>query len=303
MRSRRALVLATDAAFALPTAVAAASLQAVEGGDVELNVLCVGLSNDLRRRFLAAVPSPHLVRWISMDEVHIGASHVGHLPEAAYFRLFAPHLLSDDVDRLIYVDSDIIARDAIEPLWHLDLQGHVVGAVRSVNFPSIATRGAVDHWRALGLSPTAPFLNSGLLVIDTKPWIDEQVTERSMEHARSSLLGSGADQQSLNVALNGKWYELGPEWNQQPSLLDDQHGAHLMYSDAVIERARADPKIVHFQDRPKPWQPGCQHPRRDEWVEAAESSGFGWPGVPRRNPIVEARRRVRRAAYAVVYGR
>ena len=54
----------------------------------------------------------------------------GHITQAMYYRYLFVDLLPKSVKRLIYLDADIICKDDILPLWHTDLQGRVLGAVR-----------------------------------------------------------------------------------------------------------------------------------------------------------------------------
>ena len=38
-----------------------------------------------------------------------------------YYRLLAPHLLPGQVDRVLYLDPDILVINPIRPLWDTDL--------------------------------------------------------------------------------------------------------------------------------------------------------------------------------------
>ena len=51
-----------------------------------------------------------------------------HLPRAAYYRLFLSSLLSSVIDKVLYLDGDIIVRHSLLPLWQTDLTGYAVGA-------------------------------------------------------------------------------------------------------------------------------------------------------------------------------
>src|SRR5207244_3526543 len=92
--------------------------------------------------------------WLRVDGSPLECLPTGHLSVAAYYRLMIPELLPD-MDRVLYVDSDVLFRGSVEPLQHVDLGINPVAAVRSVNFPSVCTWGAMNHWRDLGLEPRA----------------------------------------------------------------------------------------------------------------------------------------------------
>jgi lipopolysaccharide biosynthesis glycosyltransferase len=304
MPGRRHVVVATDAAFALPTAVTLRSLlQSDVDSDIEVTVLHDDLAANLRSLVDESLPpGARELRWVAADLSSLGTLPPYHLPRATWFRLLAIEALPPAVDRFVYLDVDILVRRSVVPLWTADLAGRPVGAVRSVNYPAIGTWGAFDHWRRHHIDPRLPFFNAGVLVVDTGAWTAADTTKRIVE-----LMGSGdihgGDQQSLNVALAGNWMELDPMWNQQAPLLDDRRGGHLLYDDTTIDRARDDPAIIHFLDRPKPWHVDSVHPSRDAWRAVAAETAFA-PVQLERTPLRQAARwRVKRAAAALVRGR
>ena len=65
-------------------------------------------------------------------------SELGELLEIGaagmWYRTYLPELIQD-LDRVLYLDSDTIVVDSIEPLWQTDLGPHLLGAVTTV-FPS-----------------------------------------------------------------------------------------------------------------------------------------------------------------------
>lgn len=301
--NQHAVVVATDAAFALPTTVALRSLLEHTEAAPAVVVLESGLSAEQRAAMESSLPGRPSLRFVSMDTITIDANIRSHLPDAAYFRLWAVAAVGDGPARVLYVDSDVLVRESIDALWEVDLAGHPIAAVRSVNYPWVATRGAVDSWREVEIEPRSPYFNSGVLLLDPRRWQEEDISRRCLEYISSPLSGRGADQEALNAVLAGRWAELGPEWNQQPSLLDDHHGAHLIYDDDAIARARRAPIVVHFQDRPKPWHRDCVHPRAQDWREVAARTAFH-PIELERTPLREVVRwRLKRAASALVRGR
>lgn len=297
-------MVATDAAFALPTSVALRSAVARTPGPVRFTVLHDALSVDLRGRVEASLPDGDwVVRWVDMSGTHVGRRSP-HLSPAANYRLSADDAFGRDAQRIVYLDGDVLVRKNLAPLFDVDLEGRTIGAVRSVNFPNVGSWGAVDHWPELGLDPRAPFFNSGVLVVDVSRWRERRIGPRSLEYLDSPLAGgANADQEALNVALHHDWTALDPTWNQQTPMLDHRRGAHLVFTDEQLEEALSDPAIVHFLDRPKPWHRDCTHPFREEWRAIAEATAFA-PISLERTPWRRAMSwRIRRAASALLRGR
>src|SRR5437763_16981533 len=54
----------------------------------------------------------------------------GLASSATYVRLLIDQLLPADLERVIYLDVDLIVRSDLSELWHFDLNGKTIAAVR-----------------------------------------------------------------------------------------------------------------------------------------------------------------------------
>ena len=52
-----------------------------------------------------------------------------HIGISTYFRLFVELLLPKSVDKLIYLDCDIVVRKSLQPLYDTDISEYYLGAV------------------------------------------------------------------------------------------------------------------------------------------------------------------------------
>lgn len=301
----RHIVVATDQNFVVPTATTLRSLSLQERHPVTVWILATNVSHSSKCAVEASLAGNQVqLQWVDMQDVDLGDTSGSKLGPASFSRLAIGEVLPTDVGRVLYMDVDMLVMDSLAPLWEHSDQGMVAWAVRSVNYPSICTYGAMDHWPNLGLDPRAHYFNSGLLMIDLHAWRELGIGQRALAHLASPHAnGALADQEALNVALHGRWGELDPRWNQQTPLLDHNRGAPLLYSDEILRQARDQPAVIHFLDRPKPWQKGCTHPARHEWLKVAESTAFAPISVESPSMIKEVRWRIRRAASAIVKGR
>ena len=200
----------------------------------------------VQRRLRQLVPERHQVCWFeptaeSLRAKNAAADLANLSPH--YWRLLTPFVLAE-ATRGLYIDCDTIVLGDLSPLWTLDLKGNVIAAATDC-FPCVGD--AVDNHDELGLSPTAAYFNSGVLVIDVARWRAERVTERVLQTCRDNadhLYAHGKwpqyDQYGLNVVLGRQWLALGREWN---------HWAFL---------PKADARIVHYVGDSKPHLPACQ---------------------------------------------
>ncbi|MGV3762444.1 glycosyltransferase family 8 protein [Parapedobacter sp.] len=139
-------------------------------------------------------------------------------PETIYYRIFAPYVVNQSVDKLIYIDVDTIVRVDIAELWDTDLGKHIVGAVQDIGKTVTSRWGGIPNYEQLGLSSDTPYFNSGVLVIDTKKWreqsISSQVIDVLIKYKQHVVL---PDQYGLNVVFANKWHMLDSRWNWSAS--------------------------------------------------------------------------------------
>lgn len=262
------LVLCPDDAYAEHAAVAIASVFAHVSEPHRLQVWIVANGLGTRSRGLLARVVRHgggQIGFLSVDTDRLkGAPFGAHITLASYYRLLAPDHLPPEVERFLYLDSDLVAEDDIAPLFAVDLAGHVLAAV-----------GNSFTWHEqLGLPANMPYFNAGVLMIDRRRWQTGQVTDRVLAvvaEKRESL--RYWDQDAINLALAGRWTPLEPSWNQQHYFPKITHEA-LGCEPGAWQRALERPRLVHFTGSSKPWHPKNRHPFRARYHHYRRRAGL-----------------------------
>jgi lipopolysaccharide biosynthesis glycosyltransferase len=196
----------------------------------------------------------------------------GFTREATWYRVLLPELLPD-VERILYLDADLIVLDSLAPLWELDLAGSYVAAVTNVLEPVYAERP-----RELGIADGAYF-NAGVLLMNLDELRRDGCQEALVEYARANAERLvWRDQDALNVVLGERRLELHPRWNCMNSVVAFPHAAAVLGADRV-EEARRDPAIRHFEGPGdnKPWHLLCPWPGRELYREHRRATP--WPRV------------------------
>lgn len=168
-----------------------------------------------------------------------------HITQATYIRLFAPRFLSPSVDRVLYLDADLLVLDDLRPLWEIDLGDHAVAAA-----PDPYGQGRSE---ALGLAAATPYVNAGVLLMNLDVWRRERVTSqlcRCVEQRGAQLLFH--DQDALNLVLAGRILPLDPRWNLQAKALRPR-GRRGVADAAALARAASAPAVLHYTTARKPW--------------------------------------------------
>ncbi|WP_427814687.1 glycosyltransferase family 8 protein (plasmid) [Enterococcus sp. 22-H-5-01] len=203
------------------------------------------------KRLMRETISPYnaTVKFLTIDKKYFkNAVESDRIPETAYYRIAIPELFRDQkIDKLLYLDCDMIALTDISALWKLDLTDYTLAAVEDAGF----------HHRLekMGIAcDSAKYFNSGFMLINVKKWVAENVTERVMDfiHDHPEKL-KFHDQDALNAILHDHWLQLHPKWNAQSYIMKRE----VYHPDPEGEKeyfeTRRSPKIIHYSGHDKPW--------------------------------------------------
>ncbi|MFY0543721.1 glycosyltransferase family 8 protein [Brevibacillus sp. H7] len=167
-----------------------------------------------------------------------------YLSKETYYRISLPDLLNKDVQKALYLDTDVIVTDDITKLWNTNIDDYTIAAVKKPNF---------DRYKDLSIPKKANYFNAGVMLINVQRWREEDISKKVLEfiHNNPSKI-QFYSQDPLNAILHGKWLKLGPEWNYTT--------AHLKLLKRPIH-----PSIIHYTGPKKPWNHG--HPLQKDYFK------------------------------------
>src|SRR5262245_50309411 len=96
-----------------------------------------------------------------------------------YLRLLAPDLLPSDATHAVYLDSDLLVRASLEELWKLLSSRSAIAGVPDFGAPVASSLRAC---RTGGSLRDAPYLNSGVLLMNLSAWRSGDVGHRVVEY-------------------------------------------------------------------------------------------------------------------------
>lgn len=152
-----------------------------------------------------------------------------------YFRLAFPTLLPETVDKLLYLDCDLLIQNDLQALWETDFSGYYMAGV-----PEPYSQDAHHYRRSIGMMDTTHYVNAGVLLIDLQKMREDNIQQMLFECAeaiKDKILLQ--DQDIINVALEGKIYPLAQTYNFN----------HMFKGDIIDD---SDMTIIHFA-LVKPW--------------------------------------------------
>lgn len=182
-----------------------------------------------------------------------------YLPLATYFRLMMPIILPD-IDRLLYLDSDILCLGSISEILEIDMESKTALVISDIN------RTAYKRIEALALK-SEKYFNAGIMLIDCKRWNEKKFSEKAL-----SLLCNSPDrflyldQDVLNLILEDDSKYIDKEWNYI-------RGEYALPSNI---------KLLHCTAHPKPWKILCNSKEQSLFLRYETLSP--WRGTPLEYP-------------------
>lgn len=175
----------------------------------------------------------------------------GYLTKETYYRISIPDLLGKDVKKVLYLDTDIIVKEDITPLWKVNIDHHFLGAVE-------------DCWikgrrnRFLSIPKDSKYFNAGVLLMNLKKWRKQKIANRIIQFIKTNPTKiKFCSQDPLNAILHDKWLPLDPKWNFQTH--------HLSLPEFKIKK----PAIIHYTGPNKPWK--AKHRLKKEYFKYVPS--------------------------------
>lgn len=235
-----------------------------------VHIICMDLTPDNKRRLISLVDHygqklniiyPDLEKFQAI--LNIKNRMLGRYHISAFFRLFAAEWLPKEVERIIYLDCDLIVTGNLRTLWDEHMSDHTA-LCATHDFVRIK-----DYHR-LRINPMEHiYFNSGTLLINLIYWRSHSVGQRCVDYIctypERILL---ADQEALNAVLTGQVKYIHPKYNTMSFYFTKEEylSECVWYNDmeAIREAVKA-PVIVHFAGD-KPWFKGNYLPYRDEWM-------------------------------------
>lgn len=230
------------------------------------------------------------ISFLEIDDAKVAGLPIrGFTGKATWYRIFLPDLLCD-VDRVLYLDSDLIALDSLAPLWQTELSGFYLAAVTNVFLDHHLHRPA-----QLGLPGPEVYFNAGVILLNLDLLRRDRQAAALLRYATEHAGRlEWRDQDALNMVLGSRRLALHPRWNCMNAVLDFPQGEDVFGKEVVAE-ARSHPAIRHFEGpaRNKPWHYLCEEDRRELYLLHRRHTP--WPEVrlTGRTPSNVLRRRLR----------
>lgn len=288
------VLMAVDDTYTEPATVTVLSLARATSAQVRLHLIDSGLRPDGRQKMETMLsPFVDLTIYPSPDRLTLELSpgYNDYLSSACMNRLHVGQLLPAELDRVLYLDADVLVLEDPIELWSADLGRNCVGAVRDGGWPSrrtlVTSEGQVEERYDGAAAPG--YFNSGVMLIDLPRWRGEAIYDKCLRlHEAVGNALRAPDQDILNMVLQSAWTPLPSRWNVLIMRLKDPEvhkDAPEKWRDFVASQAPGREReewarylakrrgIIHYSGRRKPWQEEFPDgPLKDIYTEYARAT-------------------------------
>ena len=251
------LCFITDENYVRPTAVAIASLKANKASDsaYEIHIVCRSVAGEGVRLLRSLANDGFSIDIIEDATLPVDESRVSlvrHVSPAAIFKFFIPELLPN-LDRVIYLDSDILIQGDLAELWQTDIESAYAAVVKD----NQTITGRDKHLKWLGFDHAAYF-NSGVMLLNLARMRHDDMPQKLIDyriHGKNRFM----DQDALNMVFGECVKYVSIKYNCLNWLfiacttaqLQEMFGAEDIASTQEETCSRA--VILHIGGSEKPW--------------------------------------------------
>ncbi len=189
------------------------------------------------------------------DLLKFNISEISASP-TAICKFYIPKILSD-IDKVLYIDSDIIVKDDLIDLYNININNYYVGAVKD-------TCGLSRSLYKL-FKKDVFYFNSGVMLMNLKKMRKDNISDKLIEY-RVSGYNQLMDQDAFNFILKRKVKELPFIYNTQLCFFEDikrfdsnmklkviQDYFNLSNNNSDFNEIINNAKILHYSGSLKPW--------------------------------------------------
>jgi lipopolysaccharide biosynthesis glycosyltransferase len=178
---------------------------------------------------------------------------------SVYYKMFFPLLVSSEVDKLLYIDTDTVVNNPLTELFDVDLGNYPLAAVYD-NYVKVQT--------LIGINKEGNYFNSGVMLINTKVWIQQKISENAIAYLQKHPENiKYVDQCALNAVLINNWHKLPTKYNLIYSYVPK--GVSI----SELKKFSTDKVIIHYTIQ-RPWQFLCNNRLKYIYIKFLKQSKF-----------------------------
>ncbi len=178
---------------------------------------------------------------------------------ATYYRCFLSEILPEEVERVIYLDCDILVLRPLDEFFNLPLGNQPIAAVEDIASDDVA------RYSILAYPQEDSYFNAGVFLADLSLWRKENVSGQCVDYYREHperIIYN--DQDLLNSVFHNRKLLVPLKWNVQDAFYRPLK--KLQNKSDEMKQTLRTPTILHFTNK-KPWNYDNFHPLRQLYFD------------------------------------
>ena len=204
-------------------------------------------------RIKQGTPEAVTMHFIRVEESDFaGFPETNRYPKEIYYRLAAPLLLPKELDRILYLDVDLVVINPLEELYETDFDGNYYIACSHVR--EFLTK--FNRVR-LGVEEDVPYINTGVMVLNLAELRENLSMELIRSTAQRKMHSFMLPDQDLLTVIHGDRIKLVDtmKYNLSDRILAI-YNANPQNPPRDLQWVRENSVIIHYCGKNKPWKPG-----------------------------------------------
>jgi lipopolysaccharide biosynthesis glycosyltransferase len=264
MKEEINICLSTDDNYIQHTATVVASIlcNAKRKDNYHFYILSTQLSDDNKKKFdkLKKIKDCK-IDYPKLDEKILAPFKAvkmhAHLTLATFNRLLIP-MLFPKLDKMIYIDSDLVVLSDIADMNNIDVSGYYFAGVKDANSKGLVKKHGYD--------PKYEYINAGVIIINCAELRKQDYFKRMLKQIGKIEARTG-DQDFINCCFHKKIKIISYKWNMYHKFHFEAYGGTPPMDDPDYANAVKNPVIVHFVGPDKPWNIASMHPYKKEYLK------------------------------------
>lgn len=183
------------------------------------------------------------------EELFADFPETARYPRQIYYRLAAPLLLPRELDRILYLDVDVVVINSLRTFYEVDFESsYFVGCTHTREFLTKLNQARLQSDKAVA------YINTGVLLMNLNVLRQvirlEEISAYVREHEKALILPD----QDILTALYGDKIKLADSlrYNLSDRVLNFYNGSHPKEK-RDVNWVRRNTAIIHYCGRNKPW--------------------------------------------------
>lgn len=192
-------------------------------------------------------------QFLRVDETQFaGFPESSRYPKQIYYRLAAPLLLPQDLDRILYLDVDLVVINSLKDFYDSAFDGSYYIACSHVR--EFLTR---FNQKRLGVDADVPYINTGVLLMNLPELRRNLTLEQISETAQRKMHSFMLPDQDLLTVMHGEHIKLADTmcYNLSDRILS-VYNASPQNEPRDLAWVRQNTVIIHYCGKNKPWKSG-----------------------------------------------